>query len=133
MQGQALKVTLVKRSATSQNLNNPNACTASEDGAGVGGPGEGKPDEERKQTHAVVQLRFLSCMCTATGSLYLLQLWIRLSSDFCCCRSDSCFLLLNAIKRNLLRLHKHFKLLHIWFLILDRFIFKINAFNEITM
>lgn len=131
VQGQALII--VRTLAASQNLNNPNPCTASEDGAGVGGRGEGKPCEERKQSHALVQLCLLSCIYTATGPLYLFQLRIRLSSDFCCCRSGPCFLLLNAIKHNVLRLRKHFKLLHIWFCMLDRFILNINVFYDKNM
>lgn len=67
------------------------------------------------------------------GSLYCFQFWIWLSSDFCCCRSGPCFLLLNAIKLNVLRLCKHFKLLHMWFWMLDRFILNINGFYEIPM
>lgn len=124
---------LAKRSAASPNLNSPNPCTASEDEVGVGGTGEGKPHAEGKQTHGGVGLSSLSCVYRATGSLYLFQLWISLSSDFYCCRSCPCFLLLNAIKHNVLLLCKHFKLLHIWFWMFDRFILNINVFYEITV
>ena len=116
MQGQALAVVFVSHEVSSLSKSQePDPCTASEDGAGVGGTGEGKAREERKETHAVVQFGLLSCMYTATGSLYLFQLRIRMSSAFYCCRSSPRSLLLNAIKRNVLRLCKHFKLFHIRF------------------
>lgn len=55
------------------------------------------------------------------------------SSGFLCCSSGSHFLLLCAIKHNVLLLCGLFKLLHTWFWMLDRFLLNINVLYEITI
>lgn len=72
-----------------------------------------------------VQSNRIPLSLSALGKLELRFLLLQVSCPF--------FLLLNAIKHNVLRLCKHFKLLHIWFWMFDRFILNINGFYEITV